>query len=94
MPTTPTIPLQPVDEVRVTIVMDNSFDFLLPSTPVARRVRLGPSPFTHLQPRAEHGYGTVSWMKTIQTAPRFADPGRIVRFLSTPDATESRSVPG
>jgi hypothetical protein len=32
-------------------------------------------------------------MMTIQTAPRFADPGRIVRFLSTPDATRSRSVP-
>ncbi len=56
---TKTIPLLEVDEVRVTIVMDNSFDFLLPSTPVARRVRLGPSPFTHLQPRAEHGYSAL-----------------------------------
>jgi 7,8-dihydropterin-6-yl-methyl-4-(beta-D-ribofuranosyl)aminobenzene 5'-phosphate synthase len=43
----------------VTIVMDNSFDFLLPGTPIARRVRLGPSPFTHLQPRAEHGYSAL-----------------------------------
>jgi 7,8-dihydropterin-6-yl-methyl-4-(beta-D-ribofuranosyl)aminobenzene 5'-phosphate synthase len=59
MPTTQTIPLRSVDEVRVTIVMDNSFDFLLPSTPVARRVRLGPSPFTHLQPRAEHGFSAL-----------------------------------
>jgi 7,8-dihydropterin-6-yl-methyl-4-(beta-D-ribofuranosyl)aminobenzene 5'-phosphate synthase len=56
---TKTIPLLPVDEVRVTIVMDNSFDFLLPSTSVAKRVRLGPSPFEHLQPRAEHGYSAL-----------------------------------
>jgi 7,8-dihydropterin-6-yl-methyl-4-(beta-D-ribofuranosyl)aminobenzene 5'-phosphate synthase len=57
--TTNTIPLLPVDEVRVSIVMDNSVDVLLASTPIARRVRLGPNPFERVQPLAEHGYSAL-----------------------------------
>jgi 7,8-dihydropterin-6-yl-methyl-4-(beta-D-ribofuranosyl)aminobenzene 5'-phosphate synthase len=54
-----TIPLLEVDEVRVTIVMDNSIDVLMSSTDVARRLRMGPDMFTRPQPMAEHGFSVL-----------------------------------
>lgn len=54
-----TIPLQPVDEVQVTVVMDNSIDLLMSGTEVARRLPLGPNPFERPLPMAEHGFSVL-----------------------------------
>lgn len=51
-----TITLPEVDSVQVTLVMDNSIDLLLSSSEVAQRYRLGPNPFEHPLPFAEHGF--------------------------------------
>ncbi len=54
----PIITLPEVDEVQVTILMDNTVDLLAASTPVANRMRVkltSPRP----QPRAEHGFSAL-----------------------------------
>src|SRR5436190_14864842 len=62
------ISLSPVDEVRITILMDNSFDALLPGTPVVRRAgaTAGPVPVPGFENatnpiglRAEHGFSAL-----------------------------------
>jgi 7,8-dihydropterin-6-yl-methyl-4-(beta-D-ribofuranosyl)aminobenzene 5'-phosphate synthase len=57
------ISLPEVDEVNVTTVMDNSFDLLLTSTEVAKRVRLGPNMFERPQPVAQHGFSVLVTVK-------------------------------
>ena len=54
-----TVPLVEVDEVKVTLVMDNTIDALMTSTEVARRFPIGPNPFEHSQPIAEHGFSAL-----------------------------------
>jgi 7,8-dihydropterin-6-yl-methyl-4-(beta-D-ribofuranosyl)aminobenzene 5'-phosphate synthase len=58
-----TIPLAEVDEVKVSIIVDNSIDVLMASTEVARRYRLGPNPFEKPLPVAEHGYSALLSVK-------------------------------
>ncbi|MEU6132272.1 MBL fold metallo-hydrolase [Saccharopolyspora sp. NPDC047091] len=62
------IRLEPVDEVRITVLMDNSFDALLPESPVVRRaaVTTGPVPVPSFEEvespvglRAEHGFSAL-----------------------------------
>jgi 7,8-dihydropterin-6-yl-methyl-4-(beta-D-ribofuranosyl)aminobenzene 5'-phosphate synthase len=53
------IDLPEVDAARVTLVMDNSIDMLLASTPVVRRLPLGPNPFERPQPMAQHGFSAL-----------------------------------
>jgi 7,8-dihydropterin-6-yl-methyl-4-(beta-D-ribofuranosyl)aminobenzene 5'-phosphate synthase len=48
-----------VDEVRVRIVMDNTIDLLMASTPVAQRLRLGENPFARELPVAAHGFSVL-----------------------------------
>lgn len=54
-----TLSLQPVDQVRITIILDNSVDLLMTSTEVAKRVQLGANPFERPQPVAEHGFSAL-----------------------------------
>lgn len=61
--TGPRIVLPEVDEVRVTLVMDNSIDVLMASTDVVRRFPLGPNPFERPQPMAEHGFSALIRVK-------------------------------
>jgi 7,8-dihydropterin-6-yl-methyl-4-(beta-D-ribofuranosyl)aminobenzene 5'-phosphate synthase len=49
------IQLQEVDQVRITIIMDNMIDVLMAGTEVAQRYALRPNPFDHAQPLAQHG---------------------------------------
>lgn len=58
-----TLPLQAVDQVQITTIMDNSFDRLMTSTEVVKRVRLGPNPFARPQPIAEHGFSVLIQVK-------------------------------
>ena len=58
-----TLSLQPVDEVQITTIMDNSFDMLMTSTEVAKRARLGPNPFERPLPIAEHGFSVLLRIK-------------------------------
>lgn len=53
------ITLPEVDSVKVTLVMDNSIDLLLSSSDAAQRYRLGPNPFEHPLPFAEHGFSAL-----------------------------------
>lgn len=62
-----TIALPAVDELRLTIVMDNTIDVLMTDTEVAKRVRLGPFPFERLRPFAEHG---VSMLLSVRHGQR------------------------
>ncbi len=57
----PNLPLIAVDEVKITIVMDNSIDVLMADTEVAKRImpRLGPNPFDRPLPFAEHGFSVL-----------------------------------
>ena len=48
-----------VDEARITLVMDNSFDMLMASTDVAKRFPLGPNAFEDTLPIAEHGFSAL-----------------------------------
>lgn len=50
-----TIALPAVDELRLTIVMDNTIDVLMADQHIAHRVRLGPTPFERPRPIAAHG---------------------------------------
>jgi 7,8-dihydropterin-6-yl-methyl-4-(beta-D-ribofuranosyl)aminobenzene 5'-phosphate synthase len=54
-----TITLPEVDSAQVTLVMDNSIDLLLASSEIAQRFRLGPNPFEHPLPFAEHGFSSL-----------------------------------
>ena len=51
--------LSEVDEVRITLIVDNTFDMLLASTEQAKRYPLGPNPFERSLPIAEHGYSAL-----------------------------------
>lgn len=53
------IALREVDEVKITIVMDNSIDVLMAGNEVARRLPLGPNPFERPQPIAQHGFSVL-----------------------------------
>ncbi len=53
------VSLSEVDEVKITLIMDNTFDMLLTSTEQAKRYRLGPNPFERALPMAEHGYSAL-----------------------------------
>lgn len=53
------ISLPEVDAVHVTVVMDNSIDLLMVPTEVAHRYPLGPNPFDHPIPIAEHGFSVL-----------------------------------
>ncbi len=53
------IPLLEVDEVRVSIVMDNAVDILMAGTEVARRFPRQPDAFFRPALRAEHGFSAL-----------------------------------
>ncbi len=53
------MPLPEVDEVKVTIVMDNSIDLLMSGSEVAQRMDLGPNPFEKPTPIAQHGFSAL-----------------------------------
>ncbi|HEX5504601.1 MAG TPA: MBL fold metallo-hydrolase, partial [Thermomicrobiales bacterium] len=55
----PTIALPPVDSVQIFTIMDNTFDMLMASTEVARRLPLGPNPFERPAPIAQHGFSVL-----------------------------------
>ncbi len=54
-----TISLSPVDAVRVTLVMDNTFDVLMAGNEVVRRFPLRLDFFEHETPLAEHGFSAL-----------------------------------
>ena len=72
MPQT-TISLPEVHAVHVTVVMDNSIDLLMVPTEVAQRFPLGPNPFDHPIPIAEHGFSVLISVKQREqrAAPSF-----------------------
>ncbi len=53
------ISLLEIDEVKITIIMDNTVDVLMTSSQVAKRPPLGPKPFDRPTPRAEHGFSAL-----------------------------------
>lgn len=57
------ISLLPVDQVQITIILDNSIDLLMTSTEVAQRIQLGAHPFERPQPIAEHGFSVLITVK-------------------------------
>jgi len=59
--------LSEVDEVKVTLVMDNSIDILMAGTDVARRLPLRKDLFVQLQPLAEHGFSALLQVRRGQT---------------------------
>ena len=67
-----TINLLPVDDVRITTIMENTFDALQASTGVAQRLQLGPNPFERPQPVAQHGFSVLI------TAGRSGRHGRVL----------------
>jgi 7,8-dihydropterin-6-yl-methyl-4-(beta-D-ribofuranosyl)aminobenzene 5'-phosphate synthase len=58
-----TITLPPVDEAKVTLVMDNSIDMLMSNTDVAKRFPLKTNQFDLPQPMAEHGFSALIRVK-------------------------------
>src|SRR5258708_6413019 len=48
-----------VGAVPIRLIMEHPVDRLMPSTEVARRHPLGPNPFEHPQPMAEHGFSAL-----------------------------------
>lgn len=62
------ISLLPVDQVKITTILDNSIDLLMTSTDVAKRIRLGPNPFERPQPVAEHGFSVLISVKRGDTS--------------------------
>jgi 7,8-dihydropterin-6-yl-methyl-4-(beta-D-ribofuranosyl)aminobenzene 5'-phosphate synthase len=54
-----TIPLPEVDELHVSIVMDNTIDVLMSGSDVAKRLPLRPDAFTRPAARAEHGFSAL-----------------------------------
>jgi 7,8-dihydropterin-6-yl-methyl-4-(beta-D-ribofuranosyl)aminobenzene 5'-phosphate synthase len=61
------VPLLEVDEVQVSIVMDNTIDILMAGSQVARRFRLKPNGFDEPLPIAEHGFSTLLTVKRGDT---------------------------
>jgi 7,8-dihydropterin-6-yl-methyl-4-(beta-D-ribofuranosyl)aminobenzene 5'-phosphate synthase len=69
------IPLLAVDEVRITLIMDNSLDLLIPSSDVAQRFLFSPEGLQKFQakpglfdgplPYAEHGYSALISVKAV-----------------------------
>lgn len=57
------IRLSEVDEARITILMDNSIDLLLPSTDVVRRFERTSNWYDRPLPRAEHGFSALIGVK-------------------------------
>lgn len=55
----PPLALATVDSVQVRLVMDNAIDLLMAGSEVARRLPLGPNPFGHPLPIAEHGFSAL-----------------------------------
>ncbi len=53
------IELPKVDEVKITLVMDNNIDMLMSSSEVAKRYPLAPNQFERLQPLAQHGFSAL-----------------------------------
>lgn len=53
------ISLLPVDQVKITIILDNSIDVLMTSNEVAKRISLGAHPFDRPLPVAEHGFSAL-----------------------------------
>jgi 7,8-dihydropterin-6-yl-methyl-4-(beta-D-ribofuranosyl)aminobenzene 5'-phosphate synthase len=53
------ISLPKVDEVKITVVMDNSIDLLMASSDVAKRFPLAPNQFERVQPMAQHGFSAL-----------------------------------
>ena len=58
-----TIPLQQVDEVQVSIVMDNAFDVLMAGSRTTRRFHLKQNGFDDPLPIAEHGFSALLTVK-------------------------------
>ncbi len=54
-----TIQLQEVDEVRITVIMDNVIDVLMAGNEVAQRFALAADAFDHAQPIAQHGFSVL-----------------------------------
>jgi len=57
------IPLREVDEVQITIIMDNSIDVLMAGSDVVRRYPLRSDLFEQAQPMAEHGFSALIRVK-------------------------------
>ena len=53
------IDLPKVDEVKITLVMDNSIDLLMSSSEVAKRFPLAQNQFERPQPIAQHGFSAL-----------------------------------
>ena len=53
------IPLPEVDEVKITLIIDNSVDILMAGTEVAQRFPLMPNVFDQALPLAEHGFSAL-----------------------------------
>jgi 7,8-dihydropterin-6-yl-methyl-4-(beta-D-ribofuranosyl)aminobenzene 5'-phosphate synthase len=62
----PIIQLPEIDEAKITIVIENTFDMLLPSTDLAKRFRLGSNPFERSLPTAEHGFSALIQVRNGQ----------------------------
>lgn len=48
-----------IDEVNITLIMDNMIDVLMASSQVAKRLPLDPNPSEKPTPRAEHGFSAL-----------------------------------
>ena len=85
-----TVSLQPVDQVKITIILDNTIDLLMTNTEVARRIQLGPNPFERPQPVAEHGFSVlISVKRGEKSGTALFDTGLSPRnFLNNVDALE------
>src|ERR671938_33458 len=58
--------LPEVDQVKITLVMDNSIDILMAGSDVVQRFPLRRDLFGHLQPLAEHGFSALITVKQGQ----------------------------
>ena len=58
------IPLLEVDEVDITIIMDNTIDIFMPSSEIAHRIDSNTNCLTNcLPPIAEHGFSALIQVK-------------------------------
>jgi 7,8-dihydropterin-6-yl-methyl-4-(beta-D-ribofuranosyl)aminobenzene 5'-phosphate synthase len=57
------ISLPEVDEVQITLVMDNTIDVLMAGSDVVKRYPLKPNQFDGFQPMAEHGFSALIRLK-------------------------------
>src|SRR5438045_4730598 len=85
-----TIPLLEVDEVQVSIIVDNTIDVLMAGSQVARRFRLKPNGFDETLPIAEHGFSALLIVRRgDKTAQVMFDTGMSPeRLLHNMDAME------